>query len=185
MIGAAVALGCLVVAVVAVALLLHAGRGPSPSEATQIHTATGPTALVPNVVGDTESEAQQVLSSSGYLVHVDRITRGSVPGTVVTESPSAGSRLPLGTKVVLAVTAATHLAQAGSGRAGLRPARHRDQAWNASIERLPATKISPPLAEGAAKWATAGTGTVWKTPPLAGLISSSVPLLVSSAHSAP
>lgn len=181
MIGAG-AVGCLVVAVV---LLIHAGRGPSLSEATQIHTATGPTALVPNVVGDTQSEAQKVLSSSGYRVHIDLITRGSVPGTVVTESPSAGSRLPLGTKVVLELTAATDLAQAGSGRAGLRPARHRDQAWNASIERLLATKTSPPLAEGAAKWATAGTETAWRTPPLAGLISSSVPLLVSSAHSAP
>ena len=105
MIGAAALVGCLVVAVV---LLIRADRGPRLSEATQVHTgATGPTALVPNVVGDTQSAAQQVLSSSGYLMQVDLIARGSVPGTVLTESPSAGSRLPLGTKVVLEVTAAT------------------------------------------------------------------------------
>ena len=52
LIGAAALVGCLVVAVV---LLIHADRGPTLSEATQIHTgATGPTALVPNVVGDTQ-----------------------------------------------------------------------------------------------------------------------------------
>ena len=103
MIGAAALLGCLLVAAV---LLIRADRGPRLSEATQVHTgATGPTALVPNVVGDTQAEAQQLLLNSGYLVQVDPIARGSVPDTVLNESPSAGSRLALGTKVVLEVTA--------------------------------------------------------------------------------
>lgn len=97
--------GCLVAALF---LFTRADRGPGPNEATQVHTgATGPIAPVPDFVGDTQSEAQQLLSKAGYWVEVVPIARGTVPGTVVNESPSAGSLLPLGTKVVLELTASS------------------------------------------------------------------------------
>jgi len=105
-IGGAALVSCIVV--VGVFLLIGFHRGPRLFGATQVRTgATGPTALVPSVVGDTQSQAQATLVQSGYVAQVDPVARGSAPGTVLTESPTGGSRLPLGSKVVLEVSAAT------------------------------------------------------------------------------
>ncbi len=73
-------------------------RGPTP-------TATPSATAVPNVVGQSQSQATSALQSAGFAVVVDQIPSSTVPaGTVSGQSPAAGVLAQPGTTVTIVVS---------------------------------------------------------------------------------
>jgi serine/threonine-protein kinase len=62
------------------------------------------TIVVPNVVGRTLANAQKMLVSSGFSVAVNTTPSKRAPGTVVSESPTAGNTVETGTLIKLTVS---------------------------------------------------------------------------------
>ena len=92
-----------IAAVIALVLVFHF-RGNSGPAANRVNIPTS-TAVVPSVVGDTENHAEATLRQIGYVPEVHQVksqTTGS--GTIVTQNPPAGSRLIVGSGVILDVS---------------------------------------------------------------------------------
>ncbi len=70
--------------------------------AVQVTTATG--VLVPNVVGQAQAAATKAVTTLGLKLAVTRTTPSTQPaGTVLTQNPAAGQKLPLGGTVQVTV----------------------------------------------------------------------------------
>ena len=59
---------------------------------------------VPNVVGQTAADAQKTLEAAGFSVKVTIVKSPKPSGTVLTETPKAGTTLEAGTLITLAVS---------------------------------------------------------------------------------
>ena len=59
---------------------------------------------VPNVVGQTAADAQKTLEAAGFSVKVTLVKSTKPQGTVLTETPKAGTTLEAGTLITLAVS---------------------------------------------------------------------------------
>ena len=99
-----------------------AARSPSVPPQTISCPTPGEATLVPDVVGVTAEVAYERLTKAGLLAGTE-LTGGGVggptppiaqPGSVVTESPAAGTRSSVGDKVTLAV-AVNSTASSGGG----------------------------------------------------------------------
>lgn len=83
------------VAIFAAAVAIAGGRDDSD--------ATGP---VPNVVGVDSLEAQRILQEAGFhLISTDYVAGDAPPGTVISQSPVAGTRVEEATRITLQVVA--------------------------------------------------------------------------------
>jgi beta-lactam-binding protein with PASTA domain len=72
-------------------------------------SAGGGTIVVPDVLGMTDSAAQQLLLSLQMRVEVrTAASPGAAPGTITAESPAAGVKVPHGSILVLSVDPAKH-----------------------------------------------------------------------------
>lgn len=103
-------LALIVAGLVAAWFLTHRGSGQA---ATTVTTATAVTVrapaaqvLVPDIRGTSVTAAQARLGLLGLHTAVAPVTSSSRPGTVVRELPAAGSKLPKGSVVTLAVARA-------------------------------------------------------------------------------
>jgi len=76
---------------------------PSGSSVTIYVSAGAPQASVPGVVGLTESAARTSISTAGFAASVSYVP-GTPPGLVVSQSPSAGTRMTPGSTVSISVT---------------------------------------------------------------------------------
>ncbi len=100
----------------------HAGA-PSPGAGAGRPTATAsasggcPEQTVPAFSGLTQTQAVAAAEALGYHVEVLAVASQAVPGTVVGQSPSVGSRVPRGAALTLQVSAA---GEAGQGTASPR-----------------------------------------------------------------
>lgn len=78
----------------------------SATTATGVDTATTRLGVVPNVIGEPAAQAESKLQANGYA-YQSTSARASgahiTPGSVVSESPPAGSSLATGSTVVLGV----------------------------------------------------------------------------------
>jgi eukaryotic-like serine/threonine-protein kinase len=74
--------------------------------ATTTATTAAETVSVPDVVGTTSSEATETLRNAGLEVNLVSVPSDRSPGTVVAQSPAAGSEQPEGTSVRLNVAEA-------------------------------------------------------------------------------
>lgn len=89
-----------------------AGTNYATGSPVTITVSTGaPTSVVPNVIGLSEAAAKTKLAVSGFSVSAT-YTVGSPPGTVISQSPGAGTNLPAGSTVSIVIAQA----QQGSGR---------------------------------------------------------------------
>jgi serine/threonine-protein kinase len=119
--------------------------GTSPAAGTEtelgrtvtVIVSSGPASVrVPNVVGQARSEAEATLENAGLAVGAvtQSVSSTQSPGTVITQSPAAGSSLHAGEKVALTVAQASNevtvpsvigkeeaSAAAALGAAGLTP----------------------------------------------------------------
>jgi len=67
-----------------------------------------PGAEVPDVVGESEATARQILEDAGFAVSVtEEASRDKPDGTVLTQTPQAGQSAPAGSTVSLAVSSGT------------------------------------------------------------------------------
>ena len=67
-----------------------------------------PGAEVPDVVGESEATARQILEDAGFAVSVtEQASRDQPDGTVLTQSPQAGQSAPAGSTVSLVVSSGT------------------------------------------------------------------------------
>ena len=81
-----------------------------------------PTKVLPNVVGQPQAVAEQILVQLGFHVRSQAIPAPVVPGTVVTMSPAPGSQVSLNTEIQLGISGGLTGAQilpGGSPPAGL------------------------------------------------------------------
>ncbi|MDD5748459.1 MAG: PBP1A family penicillin-binding protein [Actinomycetota bacterium] len=78
-------------------------RGEEPTRPCNVHTERT-TNVVPNVVGMNQSSAKELLTQSGYSVSVTQQSSAQSPGTVVSQTPSAGTRLAPGRSVTITVS---------------------------------------------------------------------------------
>jgi serine/threonine-protein kinase len=77
---------------------LTVSRGPTPA-------ATPSSAVVPNVIGQSQSQATSALQSRGFAVGIDKVPSSTVPpGTVSAQSPAAGVLAQPGTTVTIVVS---------------------------------------------------------------------------------
>lgn len=97
--------------------VLVAGAGSSTREVVQSYRApdttvptegesppTGPVATVPDVVGEDEEAAIDVVQGAGYEAEVEAVDAEDVePGVVVEQDPAAGTEAPTGSLVTLHV----------------------------------------------------------------------------------
>jgi beta-lactam-binding protein with PASTA domain len=58
---------------------------------------------VPNVIGKTLSEAVTTLENAGYIPRPKLVKSSKTPGTVISESPAAGTKAGAGTSVVIKI----------------------------------------------------------------------------------
>src|SRR5207247_5636828 len=58
---------------------------------------------VPNVIGKTLSEAVTTLENAGYIPRPKLVKSSKTPGTVISESPAAGTKAGAGTGVVIKI----------------------------------------------------------------------------------
>jgi beta-lactam-binding protein with PASTA domain len=132
------------------------------SAATTQATTQAEVSTVPDVVGTTSSEATETLRDAGFEVNVVSVPSDRAPGTVVAQSPPAGSEQPEGSTVRLNVAEAATQTTTGATTTGATTT----QATTTS----PATTTAPPqpppaivpdvvgqeLAEGARAFADEG-----------------------------
>lgn len=77
---------------------------PGEQSATPSDSATAETVTVPDVRGQPLTDAQATLEAQGFQVATtDEVTDTATPGTVIDESPEAGSGVPDGSLVTLTV----------------------------------------------------------------------------------
>jgi beta-lactam-binding protein with PASTA domain len=77
---------------------LTASRGPTPA-------ATPSSAAVPNVIGQSQSQATSALQSAGFAVVIDQVPSSTAQAGIVTaQSPSAGVLAQPGTSVTIVVS---------------------------------------------------------------------------------
>lgn len=81
-------------------------RGDEPTTFCNIHKRN-PSATVPGVVGTSESAAKSTLSGAGYAVSVVHQASSQPSGTVISQSPAAGSRYTTGSAVTIIVSSGT------------------------------------------------------------------------------
>ncbi len=85
----------------------------NPTGGTQVPSGTRVTVVfssgpekVPNVVGKTQTEAEQILTEAGFVVFVTTATDTTEEkGTVLRQSPGAGERQPEGEEITIEVSA--------------------------------------------------------------------------------
>jgi eukaryotic-like serine/threonine-protein kinase len=70
---------------------------------TTTTTTTPAAGTVPNVIGKTLSEAVTTLENAGYIPRPKLVKSSKEPGTVISESPAAGTKAGLGTSVVIKI----------------------------------------------------------------------------------
>jgi len=74
-------------------------------EGTAVDLVVAGEQTVPDVVGETEEDATEILNDAGYTVAVSSAPSSDVPeGTVISQEPSAGSELPEGETVTILVS---------------------------------------------------------------------------------
>jgi len=78
-------------------------RGEAPTTYCNIHTEQT-SGRVPNVVGMNQASAESVLSSAGYRVSVVQVSSSQSPGTVIAQTPAAGTPLPRESVVTITVS---------------------------------------------------------------------------------
>ena len=123
---------------------------------TEATTAAAEQVTVPDVVGTTSSQATETLRDAGFEVNLVPVPSDRAPGTVVAQSPAAGSEQPEGTSVRLNVAEAAGGTTTGAttGQATTAPAT-----TTAPPAPQPATVpdvVGQELAEGARAFADAG-----------------------------
>jgi serine/threonine-protein kinase len=78
---------------------------PGGSAVAVVVGAKQTTVAVPDVTGQTEAEAKQTLSQSGFTqVQTQQVDGGGTAGTVVQTNPSAGTKVAPGTTITLSVS---------------------------------------------------------------------------------
>jgi serine/threonine-protein kinase len=91
---------------------LHVSNGHSvrvdpttPATTTAATTATTPaaTAAIPSVTGQDEASAAGQVEAAGFVAETDPVTASGAPGSVVQQSPAAGTQAAAGSVVKLAV----------------------------------------------------------------------------------
>ena len=93
----------IVLALVSAALVLsltggHSPRQPRPSSQT-------PTFTLPNVVGESSTEATKTLAGLGLIVNTEYKTSATIPkGVVISQKPNSGSKVARGSEVILTVS---------------------------------------------------------------------------------
>jgi beta-lactam-binding protein with PASTA domain len=83
-----------------------ATSAPTTAATTTATTTAAETVSVPDVVGTTSSEATETLRNAGLEVNLVSVPSDRSPGTVVAQSPAAGTEHPKGTSVRLNVAEA-------------------------------------------------------------------------------
>jgi eukaryotic-like serine/threonine-protein kinase len=83
-----------------------ATSAPTTVATTTATTTAAETVSVPDVVGTTSSEATETLRNAGLEVNLVSVPSDRSPGTVVAQSPAAGTEHPKGTSVRLTVAEA-------------------------------------------------------------------------------
>jgi beta-lactam-binding protein with PASTA domain len=87
----------------------HGASEPKGARVNIVVSAGGGAIVVPDVVGMTESAAEQLLVGLHMQVEVRAAaSRAAVPGTITRESPAPGVRVPRGSIIVLSVEPAKH-----------------------------------------------------------------------------
>jgi beta-lactam-binding protein with PASTA domain len=81
-----------------------AGVNAQPGSTVTIVVSTGPASVaVPDVVGDTQATAVNALTAAGFKSRIAFQTGGGTVGTVVAQSPAAGTKAASGSTVVITV----------------------------------------------------------------------------------
>jgi eukaryotic-like serine/threonine-protein kinase len=80
---------------------------------TAATTTAAEQVTVPDVVGTTSSQATETLRNAGFEVNLVSVPSDRAPGTVVAQSPAAGSEQPEGTTIRLNVAEAAGAATTG------------------------------------------------------------------------
>jgi serine/threonine-protein kinase len=83
-----------------------AGANVPPNTAVNLVVSSGPCATVPNVIGQSQSQAQASISNAGLASTTSFDTtcaNNAPPGTVDSQNPTAGNQLPSGSTVAISV----------------------------------------------------------------------------------
>ena len=80
---------------------------PTTAATTAATTTAVENVTVPDVVGTTSSQATETLRDAGFEVNLFSVPSDRAPGTVVAQSPAAGSEQPEGTSIRLNVAEAS------------------------------------------------------------------------------
>jgi serine/threonine-protein kinase len=84
------------------------GQNPTVGTQVTLKVSTGkPTAVVPPVVGDSESAAEDTLRRAGFTVTATAETSSAAtPGNVISQTPGANTTAPVGSNVALVIAKA-------------------------------------------------------------------------------
>jgi beta-lactam-binding protein with PASTA domain/predicted Ser/Thr protein kinase len=67
-------------------------------------TRSGPSVLVPTVIGKSQPEAEAILAGAGFEIAITSVPSDNPPGTVTEQDPPAGSRAEEGSTVTITVS---------------------------------------------------------------------------------
>ena len=86
-----------------VTMLVSSGASTTTSESPTTSTTATSTVSVPNVIGDSETQARVELARVGLQTSVNCTTNAAGDGRVTSQDPSAGSRVTRGSTVTISL----------------------------------------------------------------------------------
>ena len=103
----------IVLALVSVSLALLLTLGHSPRQPRR--SSQTPTFMLPNVVGESTTEATKTLAGLGLIVNTEYKTSATIPkGVVISQKPNSGSKVARGSEVILTVSSGSTTVSARS-----------------------------------------------------------------------
>jgi eukaryotic-like serine/threonine-protein kinase len=85
-------------------VVFKVSRGPGTTSTSTTSQTAG---TVPNVLGQTLSEAVTAIQNAGYMARPQLVKSGKLPGTVISQKPAAGTKAATGSSVVIKIAGAS------------------------------------------------------------------------------